>query len=254
MSSSQVWKPKDYDQQLSFVSSYGKGLLELLAPHQGERILDLGCGTGDLASEIAASGAIVVGMDFSEEMISTAKEKYPEITFLTGNGENFTTDTVFDAVFSNAALHWMTNAAEVASSVYRALKPGGRFIAEFGGRGNIETIVEAIYKVLSSHYSQDVSKYNPWYFPSIGEYASLLEKSGFHVTLAQHYERPTRLNDGENGIKNWLAHMGDSFFIGLTPEEKSEAVEHISRLTEETLWNGDAFYADYKRLRIVAYK
>ncbi|SMF89306.1 Trans-aconitate methyltransferase [Paenibacillus uliginis N3/975] len=254
MSSDQVWKPEDYDRQLSFVSTYGRGLIELLAPQQGERILDLGCGTGDLANEIAASGSSVVGMDFSEEMIRRAKVKYPHLTFVVGNGEDFNTDTLYDAVFSNAALHWMTKAADAASSVYRALNPGGRFVAEFGGAGNIGMIAEAIQEVLSSQYGIDTNSRNPWYYPSIGEYASLLEKTGFRVALAHHFDRPTRLLGGENGIKDWLTHFGDNFFIGFTPDDKKNAIEHISQLTKHSLWKDDAFYADYKRLRIVAFK
>lgn len=254
MSSNQVWKPEGYDRQLSYVSTYGKGLIELLAPQPGERILDLGCGTGDLASEISAAGASVVGMDFSEEMICRAKAKYPSLTFAVGNGEDFTTNSPFDAVFSNAALHWMTRADKAASSVYRSLKPGGRFVAEFGGQGNIRTIEKAIHDVLSSHYAIDAEARNPWYYPSIGQYASLLEKTGFQVALAYHYDRPTRLFGGEDGIKDWLTHFGDSFFIGLTTTEKSEAFEQVSHLVKPSLWKDDAFYADYKRLRIAAFK
>lgn len=254
MSSAQMWRPEDYDNQISFVSSYGKGLIELLAPRSGERILDLGCGTGDLASEITDRGAFVVGMDYSQEMISRAKEKYPSLTFITGNGENFNLSAPVDAVFSNAALHWMTNAEDTLSSVYNALKPGGRFVAEFGGSGNIGTIVKAIEEVLSTHYGIDVKAINPWYFPSIGEYTPLLEKIGFHVALAHHFDRPTRLHGGKNGIKGWLTHFGDRFFTELKPEEKSEAYEKISQLTETKLWRDEAFYADYKRLRVVAHK
>lgn len=122
--SEQVWKAHDYDRQLSFVSAYGKGVVELLAPQPGERILDLGCGTGDLANEISASGAHVTGMDDSAEMIERAKSKYPGLTFLAGDGENFDTESPYDAVFSNAALHWMKDAGGVVRSVYGALKPG----------------------------------------------------------------------------------------------------------------------------------
>lgn len=254
MSPTQVWRPEDYDHQISFVSAYGKGLIELLAPRSGEQILDLGCGTGDLAKEISDAGAFVVGMDYSKEMISKAHEKYPSLHFITGNGENFNLDTPVDAVFSNAALHWMTNAEDTLTSVYQALKPEGRFVAEFGGTGNIKAIVNAIEEVLSSDYNIDPKASNPWYFPSIGEYTFLLEKIGFRVTLAHLFDRPTRLHGGKNGIKEWLHHFGQCFFTELTPEDQSEAFEKISQLTEQSLWKDDAFWADYKRLRVVAYK
>lgn len=184
--SEQTWKPQAYDQQLSFVSGYGKGLIEWLAPKPGEHILDLGCGTGDLAYEISASGARVTGMDASHEMIESAAAKYPSLTFIPEDGQNFTTATQYDAVFSNAALHWMRNAEGVIRSVHAALKPGGRLVAEFGGKGNVEGIYHAIRLVLLDSHGIDAATRNPWYYPSIGEYASLLEAHGFRVRMAYH--------------------------------------------------------------------
>lgn len=252
--SEQVWKPYDYDQQLSFVSAYGKGAAELLAPQPGERILDLGCGTGDLTHEISKSGAHVTGMDYSSEMIERAKSKYPELPFLTGDGENFETESPYDAVFSNAALHWMKDAEGVVRSVHGVLKPGGRFVAEFGGKGNIDGIYQALKTVFADHYGIDADARNPWYFPSLGQYASLLEAQGFRVHLAHHFDRPTRLSEGKDGIKHWLLHFGDCFFAGFSPEAKDEAIARTSQAAQSTLWQEDAFYADYRRLRVFAEK
>lgn len=252
--SEQVWKPNDYDRQLSFVSAYGKGVAELLAPQPGEHILDLGCGTGDLAYEISASGAYVTGMDYSAEMIERAKSKYPGLTFVVGDGENFNTEMPYDAVFSNAALHWMKDAASVVRSVYDSLKPGGRFVAEFGGLGNIDEIYQAIKFVFANYYRIDAGTRNPWYFPSLGQYAALLESQGFRVHLAHHFDRPTKLSEGKDGIKHWLLQFGDHFFEGFTAVEKSEAIDRISHAAQETLWYKDAFYGDYRRLRVYAEK
>jgi len=252
--SEQAWKPKEYDQQLSFVSALGKGVVELLAPQPGERILDLGCGTGDLAYEISILGAHVTGMDYSADMLGRAKSKYPELTFVVGDGENFTTETPYDAVFSNAALHWIKDAASVVHSVYDSLKPGGRFVAEFGGRGNIDGIYLSIKSVFANHYGIDADTRNPWYYPSLGQYASLLESQGFRVHTAHHFDRPTKLSGGKDGIKHWLLQFGDHFFTGFTVEEKNEAIDRISQTARETLWHKDAFYGDYKRLRVYAEK
>ncbi|MGG3282995.1 class I SAM-dependent methyltransferase [Paenibacillus solani] len=252
--SEQVWKPYEYDRQLSFVSAYGKGVAELLAPQPGERILDLGCGTGDLAYEISASGAHVTGMDYSAEMIERAKGKYPGLTFMVGDGENFATETPYDAVFSNAALHWMKDAASVVRSVYNSLKPGGRFVAEFGGLGNIDGIYQALKSVFANYYGIDADTRNPWYYPSLGQYASLLESQGFRVHTAHHFDRPTKLPEGKDGIKHWLLQFGDHFFAGFTVEEKNEAIDHISQAAQKALWHKDSFYGDYKRLRVFAEK
>jgi trans-aconitate methyltransferase len=252
--SEQVWKAYDYDRQLSFVSAYGKGVLELLAPQPGERILDLGCGTGDLAYEISVSGAYVTGMDYSAEMIERAKSKYPGLSFLAGDGENFETETPYDAVFSNAALHWMKDAAGVVRSVHGALKPGGRFVAEFGGKGNIDGIYQALKTVFADHYGIDTDTRNPWYFPSLGQYASLLESQGFRVHIAHHFDRPTKLPEGKDGMMYWLQHFGDHFFAGFSAGEKDKAIVRISQAAQTTLWHEDAFYADYRRLRVFAEK
>lgn len=252
--SEQVWKAHDYDRQLSFVSAYGKGVVELLTPQPGERILDLGCGTGDLANEISASGAHVTGMDDSAEMIERAKSKYPGLTFLAGDGENFDTESPYDAIFSNAALHWMKDADGVVRSVYGALKPGGRFVAEFGGKGNIDGIYQALKTVFADHYGMDADTRNPWYFPSLGQYTTLLESHGFRVRIAHHFDRPTKLPEGKDGVKYWLLHFGDRFFAGFSAEEKDEAIARISQAARATLWREDAFYADYKRLRVFAEK
>jgi|GEM_PF-247012 len=206
------WKSDFYDSKLDFVSELGKGVIELLAPKRGETILDLGCGTGDLAHEISRSGASVIGIDLSAGMIGAARKKYPEIDFRVGDAEDFALERKVDAVFSNAALHWMKRPERVISRVWDALKPGGRFVAEFGGKGNVETPVSAIIRVLGRDYGIDAAGLSPWYFPSIGEYAGLLERHGFHVAYAVHFDRPTRMKDGEEGLKLWIRGFADFFF------------------------------------------
>jgi trans-aconitate methyltransferase len=249
------WKPELYDDKFGLVSQYGKDMLDILNVQQGERILDLGCGTGDLSHEISQLGASVIGMDLSEEMMGRARAKYPDIKFISGNAENFTLDKPVNAVFSNAALHWIKNAEKVVSCVWNALDYGGRFVAEFGGKDNIEIIVQSITDVLSQDYGIDANELNPWYFPSIGEYSQLLEQQGFRVTYAVHFDRPTRLEDGENGLRHWLNGLAaDVFFKDFTELEKKRIFEKISIVARKSLFDGETWMADYRRIRVVAIK
>jgi trans-aconitate methyltransferase len=254
MSSVNVWNADLYDDKLSFVSMFGKGVVELLQPQSGEKILDLGCGTGDLSYEISKSGAIVTGMDFSGEMLERAREKYPQISFIVEDGETFRTNQKYDAVFSNAALHWMKQAAKVVESVELALHPGGRFVAEFGGQGNVQTVIRGITEVLSEDYGINVAERNPWYFPSIGEYSTLLEQSGFQVSYAHHFDRPTPLTGGEEGLNHWLDSFANDFFPEFTNEEKMVMYGKIKNQIQSDLYKDGKWEVDYKRIRMVAIK
>jgi trans-aconitate methyltransferase len=254
MGSVHVWKSELYDNKLGYVSEFGKGVVELLNPTKGETILDLGCGTGDLAYEIEKTGAAVTGLDLSNTMIVKAQKKFPEIKFIAGNAEDFTFDKQFDAIFSNAALHWMKNAEKVLSCVWNSLNKNGRFVAEFGGNGNVETIIKAISEVLSEDYGIDASTLNPWYFPSIAEYSTLLEKQGFRVTYALHFDRPTKMKDGENGLYHWLNGLADDFFKELSESERGNVFEKIAVKAKKDLFYDGDWYLDYKRLRICAIK
>jgi trans-aconitate methyltransferase len=160
------WNAKQYQQRHAYVFEYGKAVLDLLSPQKGERILDLGCGSGQLTAAIADAGATVIGLDASPEMLAEARANYPAavyptIDFRQADAANFTIDAPVDAVFSNAVLHWVKNAEGAAASISKALKPNGRFVAEFGGHGNIRSILEALGPIET-----------PWYYPTIGEYAA----------------------------------------------------------------------------------
>lgn len=257
MVSTHNWKPELYDDKLGFVSQYGKGVIELLAAQEGERILDLGCGTGDLSHEIAQTGAHVIGMDLSSQMLEKARHKYPEVSFVIGNAEQFSLDEPMDAVFSNAALHWVKNAEGAAASIWNVLKDGGRFVAEFGGQGNVETIVKAITTVLAESYGLNANQRNPWYFPSIGEYSSLLERQGFRVIYAVHFDRPTKLADGEYGLSHWLKGLAaEEFFMGFSDSEIDDIFAKVTADARGKLFDASvgSWFADYKRIRIIAVK
>ncbi|MEH7234610.1 class I SAM-dependent methyltransferase [Bacillus sp. JJ1562] len=254
MSSVNVWNPNMYDEKFTFVSNYGKGVVELLNPQKGERILDWGCGTGDLTYQISQTGALVTGIDASSEMITMAREKYPSIPFIVGNGETFRTTGTYDAVFSNAALHWMKNAEKVVESIQGALRPGGRLVAEFGGKGNVQTVISGISEVLYQEFGVSVESRNPWYFPSIGEYSELLERYGFEVSYASHFNRPTKLPDGENGLSRFLDSFGDDFFPEFSEDEKVGIYEKIKEKIQPVLFKNGIWEADYRRIRIQAIK
>ena len=179
------WNAAHYETRHHYVTDYGSSVVKLLDPKPGERVLDLGCGTGRLTREIADSGAEVAGIDSSPDMIARARKNYPELRFELADALTFQPEEPFDAVFSNAVLHWVKPPEGAVKTIARALKPGGRMVVEFGGKGNTQSIVEAI----GSH---------PWYYPSIGEYASLLEANGLQVVSAVLFPRPTRV-DGESG-------------------------------------------------------
>ncbi len=246
------WEPTLYDTKLGFNTGFGQDLVELLAPRPGETILDLGCGTGDLAHRIAARGATVIGIDRSPTMLGRAREKYPSIEFVQADGQNFAfPPATFDAVFSNAALHWMKDAAGVVACVWNVLKPGGRFVAEFGGKGNIQAVVEAITAVLGAA-GYPVDGRNPWYYPTIGEYATLLERQGFRVTRALHFDRPTRLDDGERGLENWLTMFAGTFFEGIPDSQRAALYASIASRLRPLLFHDGTWVIDYVRLRVVA--
>jgi len=246
------WDAALYQGRHAFVWHYGEELLNLLSPQPGERILDLGCGTGQLTQQIALTGAEVMGIDAAPSMIEQARQNYPDLKFAIADARDFQVEQSFDAVFSNAALHWILEPDAVIRCIHQALKPGGRVVAEFGGKGNIDAIVQALYSVLSAIGCVAPETLNPWYFPSIGEYAARLENQGFEVTYAVLFDRPTPLEDGEIGITNWLRMFASRFLEGLPAEQQTQAIQAIEQHLKPTLYREGTWIADYRRLRVVA--
>lgn len=249
-----TWKPELYDRKHDFVSQYGHDLIEILNPAENERILDLGCGTGQLASEIRKMAEEVVGMDYSADMIRKARENYPDIDFEVMDAADFSFPEPFDAIFSNAALHWVKDYNGAARSMYDNLKPSGRLVLEMGGAGNVEKISGALKQVLSENGYKHQSEYFPWYFPSIGEYASVLEAAGFRVIYAHHYDRPTELTDSDAGIIDWLDMFAEGFFAEVSINARIDLIHEVQERVRPTLFRDGKWYADYKRLRVVARK
>lgn len=246
---SRDWAAATYDRSAGYVSRFGAGVVDLLDPRPDEKILDLGCGTGDLTQEISSRGALVVGVDASPRMISRASEKYPDLRFEVSDARVLNEFSGFDAVFSNAVLHWIKEARQVISALRFALNPGGRFVAELGGRGNVRTIESALEEALAERGISADGR-NPWYFPSLAEYAALLEEGGFEVTYATLFDRPTPI--GGEGIERWLEVFAGSFMNGLPGETRREVVESVAAKVRPELLTKDGWVADYRRLRIAA--
>jgi trans-aconitate methyltransferase len=252
-----AWNSNLYDTAHSFVAEYGKSVLDLLPLQSGERVLDLGCGTAHLTQQIAERGARVVGFDASAEMLEEARRLYPTLHLVQADASHFSITELgekepFDAVFSNATLHWIPNAEGVVRSVYAALKPQGRFVAEFGGKGNVATIRRAAREALQDLTGRDIP--DRFYFPSLAEYASLLERCGFHVEAMWHFDRPTPL-EGADGIANWLRMFGSAILYDIDDTIREAAcVQAQERLRESPLASNGAWTADYVRLRFVVRK
>lgn len=250
-SSSDPWKPGLYDDKHSFVWKLGSSVVDLLAPLSGERILDVGCGTGQLTGQIADAGVEVVGLDNSPQMIDEARRLYPQVEFQLDDAHDFDVGEPFDAVFSNAALHWIQEPARVVACIARALKPQCRLVVEFGGQGNVRYLADAIETACGTMLHKTVS--HPWYFPSIAEFSSLLERHGLEATQAALIDRPTPL-EGDDGLRNWVRMFGDHWLSRIQPEQHDEFFDQIEERARATLYRDSIWYADYRRLRVVARK
>ncbi len=245
------WDAGLYDDKHSFVWKLAAGVLELLNAQSSERILDLGCGTGHLTAKIAETGAHVVGVDRSPEMIRQAKGNYPSLRFEVMDAREISLDETFDAVFSNATLHWIKEPECVIAGIKKVLRPGGRFAAEFGGKGNTGELLKAIESAWTKLQIAGPSPH-PWYYPSLAEYAGLLEQHGFEVTHATLFDRPTPLDDGVRGLRNWLVMFGGSFVDGLPQATRERLLAEIERSLRPKLLQDDHWVMDYRRLRIAA--
>ncbi|HSZ84351.1 MAG TPA: methyltransferase domain-containing protein [Polyangia bacterium] len=247
------WDPRLYNERAAFVTTAGHDLVELLAPRAGERVLDLGCGTGELTAMIAARGASVTGLDTSEEMIATARARAPGLTFSVADGQALTYDGAFDAVFSNAALHWMPRMDDVVAGVARALARPGRFVAELGGAGNTATIERAARLVLA-RLGEDPARRAQRTYPSPAAYAAVLERHGLRVRFMTHFDRPSRM-DGEHGLRTWLSIFDASLVRALGDRAERFFVE-MEDACRAALYVRDAqgpcWMIDYVRLRFAA--
>jgi trans-aconitate methyltransferase len=245
----QTWDPQQYEQHGAFVHGLAGGVVEWLAPVTGERILDLGCGDGHLSKRIVATGAIVVGLDSSPQMAAAARALGINVTVGDAEALPFESSS-FDAVFSNAALHWVRNHDGMLASVKRVLKPHGRFVAEFGGFGNIAAIRVAMRTAIE-RFGFDGSKDDVNYYPTPEVYTRRLEKHGFVVERMALIPRPTPLP--ESGMSGWINTFRRGVLESLPEEARDKIVNEAVRLLAPALRDeGGNWIADYVRLRFIA--
>jgi trans-aconitate methyltransferase len=243
----QTWDPKRYAQNARFVAELGAPLIELLAPQAGERILDLGCGDGALTEKLVACGCAVVGVDGSAEQIAAARQRGLDARVM--NGEALDFEHEFDAVFSNAALHWMKRADAVIEGVRRALKPGGRFVAEMGGAGCVAKVRAALTAALARR-SIDAGPLDPWYFPTAEDYGGRLRAHGFAIDSILLFDRPTEL---PGALTAWLETFGEPFTSALPPSGRDSLRREVEDALRPVLCGADGVWrADYVRLRFAA--
>lgn len=244
----QQWSAGSYDTHARFVSDLATGVVDWLSPRRGERILDVGCGDGVLTAELRERGVDVVGVDSSEDFVASAKSRGLDARLM--DGEDLRFDSEFDAVFSNAALHWMPKADAVASGIGRALKPHGRFVAEFGGHGNVAAIVTAMHAI-GARRGGDPALANPWYFPAPQVYQALLERHGFNVKRIALIPRPVVL---KTGIEGWLMLFRKPFFDQFGAGAQQALTETVDLLRPALCDAEGNWTADYVRLRVEAVK
>jgi SAM-dependent methyltransferase len=247
--SAQSWDPDRYAKNARFVSDLGAGVLELLAPKAGEKILDLGCGDGALTVKLVQRGCHVVAVDSSPAQVEGARRL--GLDARVGDAHALPFDGEFDAVFSNAALHWMRNPEAVISGVCRALRSKGRFVAEFGGHGCVAKIKKALVGALNRR-GLDGEAAVPWYFPTAEEYSTLLNKAGFSIRYIALIPRPTPL---PGDVTGWLETFGESFTACLPPAERPAYIAEVREALRPELVDSKGIWtADYVRLRFAAIK
>lgn len=246
------WDAEKYKTNFSFIHNYGNDLFNLIELDKCQFILDLGCGNGELTKKFYDKGINAFGIDSSDEMLEIAERSYPELNFYKSDAVDFDIAEKVDAVFSNAVFHWISekNQNKMLKCVYNALKKNGQFVFEMGGKGNNALI----HDMLSRVFKIKVYDYNlPFYFPSIGEYTSLLEKAGFKVVYAVLFDRLTELS-GENGLYDWIKMFIKKPFENITDSCCDEIINETVIGLKNELYSDGVWYADYVRFRCKSIK
>lgn len=246
------WNGSTYDHSLHFVSKYGQELFSLLEPGEGESILDLGCGTGDLAGQMATLGANVTGVDASLDMLARARGKYRDVQFIHCDAHQYKTYGTYDKILSNAEIHWMKDIKKVMRNMHHSLKKDGILVCEFGASGNMHHIIQAYTEILNQK-GEDITLRNPWTFLDEQTFVTMLEEIGFTIQSASTFDRMTPL-DGKNGLKDWLHSFHHIFMSDFEEQEREEAYKRIMDETKNELWINGTWHVDYKRLRVCARK
>lgn len=244
------WNASNYEKSFAFVHNYGEDVINLISFIPGMNILDIGSGTGVLANKLKQKGAKVVGIDASKEMIEIAKKNAPDISFLNIDATQISYTEAFDCVFSNAVFHWIQDQDILIAKIAKALKTEGQLVCEFGGVGCARLVHEALEKNFKKYGLQYISYF---YFPSIGEYATRLEKAGLKVEFAHLFDRPTVLNKGET-VLDWINMFVTQAFEGVESDLKEKILLDTKQDLMPFLMKGEDWWIDYVRIRIKAVK
>ena len=248
-----VWDAEKYTQDFAFVHQYGAAVSDLIDCKPEAKVLDVGCGNGALTAKLREKGYSVTGLDSSAELLQIARRNNPDIAFIEGDAVNFSFNERFDAVFSNAVFHWIDakDQDRLLKSIFRVLKPYGQLVFEMGGKGNNALIHEQLAKVFAHN---GYAYTNPFYFPSIGEYALRLENCGFRVQFAHLFDRFTELK-GEDGLCDWIKMFVKQPFHQIkSMDEREEIICKVVQNLKSKLYVNGKWHADYVRLRMKAYK
>jgi ubiquinone/menaquinone biosynthesis C-methylase UbiE len=245
------WNAKLYDEQHSFVPEYGKELLKFVNTEKGQTILDLGCGTGVLTVQLAQNGAKVIGLDRSETMINAAKTNFSGIEFYCENATELHYENYFDCVFSNAVFHWITDQTKLLDVIYKVLKTPGQLVCEFGAKNCLRQIWASFAKNSAKQGYQYQSHY---FYPTAAEYTKLLHNAGFLIEYIREYERPTPLNGGANGLRNFVCQFLADDLAKISSKAQDAIFAEMEADLKPTLWNGARWIADYTRLQVIAHK
>ena len=244
------WDAEGYKRDFSFVHQYGEDVLGLIEGGTEQRIVDLGCGNGALTKKLAEKGFSVMGIDASEDMLKLARQQYPELTFRQGDALTFTLEEKVDVIFSNAVFHWIDGEKQeqLLQNIASQLKPGGQLVCEFGGKG----CAERVHAMLESCFSERGLSYRRvFYFPTIGEYAPILEKCGLRVEYAVLFDRPTPQKT-EDGLRDWIHMFVKEPFQGIGEETKEEIIQETVDKLRPVLYHDSTWIVDYVRIRIRA--
>lgn len=247
------WDAREYSHAFSFVPQYGEEVLKLLDPGTAHTVVDLGCGNGRLTMRLAEMGMRVIGVDASEDMLAMARSCYPDLEFVQSDALDFTVKEPVDAFFSNAVFHWIDKDKQplLLKRINRALKVGGELVCEFGGKGCADQVHEA----LRLNFEKAGMKYFiPFYFPSVGEYAVLLEEAGFKVIYALLFDRPTICSNGESGLREWIRMFDKIPFRAVDAKTENDILTGTEHTLKKRLFQNGSWWIDYVRIRLKAIK